>query len=118
MMSIRAAQNLQARGYTSKDVIAIVAGNVAHLAPIVFAALYLGRPICVANSSWAPDNLRMFEMTKPNLIFCDVRDYGMAIECRDKLGLKTKIFTFYETIGDSEHVETLFAETGNEEAFM
>lgn len=116
-MTIRAAQNLQKRGYNSKDVTAIVAGDVAHLAPIVFASISLIHPICVTNSSWKPDTLRMFEMTKPNLIFCDVEDYDMVVECLDDLELKAKIFTFYKTIGDSEHVELLFAETGNEDEF-
>lgn len=117
MMTIRAAQNLQKRGYNSKDVTAIVAGDVAHLAPIVFASLSLGHPICVTNSSWKPDTLRMFDMTKPNLIFCDVEDYEMVVECLDDLGLKAKIFSFYKTIGETENVENLFAETGNEEEF-
>lgn len=116
-MSIRAAQNLQKRGYNLKDVTAIVAGDVAHLAPIVFASIFLGHPICVTNSSWKPDNIRMFEMTKPNLIFCEVEDYDMVVECLNDLGLKAKIFSFYKTIGDAEHVENLFAKTGNEDEF-
>lgn len=117
MMSIRAAQNLQKRGYTTNDVTAIVAGDVAHLAPVVFASLSLRRPICVTNSSWKPDPLRMFEMTKPNLVFCDVEDYETVVECLDELGITAEIFTFYGTIDDSEHVETLFVETGSEEEF-
>lgn len=116
-MSIRAAQNLQNRGYATKDVTAIVSGDVAHLAPVVFANLSLCRPICVTNSSWKPDTLRMFDMTKPNLIFCDVEDYETVVECLNELELTAKIFTFYKTIDDSEHVENLFTETENEEEF-
>lgn len=116
-MTIRAAQNLQKRGYTSKDVTAIVAGDVAHMAPIVFASLSLGHPICVTNSSWKQDTLRMFEMTKPNLIFCDVEDYEMVVECLEDLELNAKVFSFYKTIGDAEHVDNLFGKTGNEDEF-
>lgn len=117
MMSIRAAQNLQKRGFATKDVTAIVSGDVAHLAPVVIANLSLCRPICVTNSSWKSDQFRMFEMTKPNLVFCSVEDYETVTECLEELELKAKIFTFYKTIEDSELVETLFNETGNEEEF-
>lgn len=118
MMTIRAAQNLQNRGYSSKDVTALITGDVAHLAPIVFASLCLGHPMSAMSSSWKPDLLRMIEMTKPRLIFCQADKYDLVVECLTDLELKAKIFTFNGSKGDSEPVENLFAETKCEDDFV
>lgn len=117
-MTIRAAQNLQKRGYSSKDVTALITGDVAHLAPIVFASLCLGHPMSAMDSVWKPDLLRMLEMTKPRLIFCKVDKYDVVVECMADLGLQSKVFTFNGTKGDSEPVENLFVETNCEGDFV
>lgn len=118
MMTIRAAQNLQKRGYNSKDVTALITGDVAHLAPIVFAGLCLGHPMSAMASSWKPDLLRMLEITKPRIIFCEVEKYDLVVECMADLGIQAKVFTFGGAKGDAEPVENLFVETNCEDEFV
>lgn len=118
-LTIRAAQNLQKRGYQPKQVIGFVCENSAFLSPIVFASFSLGCPINVLSTLVEKDSaLKMFQKTEPSVMFCDVEVYDVVKECMEKLGNKAKIFTFYGTKGDSEPVESLFEETGTEESFM
>lgn len=119
LKTIRAAQNLQARGYKSNQVFGILAGNVTNLPPIVFASLCLGCPINAMHTGVdRPNIVRMFEMTEPSLVFCDVKVYDLVVECLMKLGNVAKVFTFNGTKGDSESVDCLFNETGIEEEFV
>lgn len=119
MMAIRAAQNLQRRGFEPKQVFGIMSENVAHLAPIVLAAFCLGCPINPMFSSVEKtDIIRMFQISKPSVIFCEARLYDLAVDCMNQLGNSAKIFTFNGIRGDSEAVESLFTETGTEEDFL
>lgn len=119
MKTIRAAQNLRKRGYDSKHVVAIIAGNVANLAPAVYASLCLGWPIVAMYTAMEKQSiLRMFELSEPKIIFCEVKVYDLVVECLGEVGKKAKIFTFSGTKGESEAVESLFEETGTEEHFV
>lgn len=118
MKTIRAAQNLQKRGYKSKQVFGFMTGNFPDVSPIAFASLCMGCPINAQSSTWKPDMLRMLGITEPDLIFCEVEVYDVMVECLTELGNKAKIFTFNGTKGDSEPVQNLFEETGIEEEFM
>lgn len=117
MRTIRAAQNLQRRGI-DKRMIGIMAGNVADLAPIVFASLCLGCPINPIHMTSKQDIIRVLKLTEASLIFCEVKVYDLLIECLNEAAINAKIFTFNGTTGDSEAVEHLFDETGSEEDFV
>lgn len=118
LMTIRAAQNLHRRNYAaSKQVIGIISRNVAHVAPIAFAALCLGCPINSMHTNWKVDTIRVLQMTEPALIFCEAKLYDLVCECLDAVGNRAKIFTFCGTKGGSEPVENLLAETGDEDDF-
>lgn len=118
-MSIRAAQNLQRQGYgTKSEVVGFITENVHHLAPILIASLCLGSPICAMHTQWKHDTVRVMKMTKPSVIFCDVRSYDMAVDCLAEVGINAKIFTFNGTKDKSEAVENLFEETGIEDDFV
>lgn len=119
MKTIRAAQNLRKHGFKRDQVFGILSGNVAHLAPIVFAAFCLGCPINpVFTSAEKPNIIRMFQVSKPSVIFCEAKLYGLVTECMSEMGNNAKIFTFNETVGDSLLVESLFERTGTEEEFV
>lgn len=119
LKTIRAAQNLQDRGYKPNQVFGIMAENVANLPPIVFASLCLGCPINAMHTGVEKPNIvRMFEMTKPSLIFCDIKVYDLVEECLKKLGNNAKVFTFNGTKGNSESVDCLLNGTGIEEEFV
>lgn len=118
MMTIRAAQNLQRRGYNSKQVISIISGNVPHLAPIVFASICLGGPVNTIPTTPKREILRILEMTKPELVFCEIRVFDLVQKCLTELNLDAKIFTMNGTTDHAEPVENLFVKTGIEEEFV
>ena len=108
---VRAAQNLQKRGYNSKEVFTILAKNSHHLAPIVFASLAIGSAVNTLDPQFSKTELlHMLKTTKPALVFCDVESYDLVKECWTDLGNDSKIFTFGGSKDDSEPVEHLFAE--------
>lgn len=118
MMTIRAAQNLQRRGHNSKQMISIISGNVPDLVPIVFASLCLGSPVNTIPTTPKREILRILEMTKPELIFCETRVFDMVQKCLTELQMNAKIFTLNGTTDNAEPVERLFVETGIEEDFV
>lgn len=120
LKTIRVAQNLQRRGFNSKCTVATVAGNVPHLAPIVYASLCLGCPVAPMYTAMEKQSvLRMIELTEPRIIFCEVKVYDLMVECLAEVGISNvKIFTFDGVKGHSEAVDDLFNPTGNERDFV
>lgn len=118
LMTIRAAQNLQKRGYGVKQVVGIISENYAHFAPIVFAALSLGNPVNPVHGAGKSHILSTLQLIEPKLIFCGVEKYDLIVECLAELGLNAKIFTLNGKIGDAETVESLFSQTGTEAEFV
>lgn len=94
-------------------------GNVAHLAPIVFAALCLGCPINPLDMQMEKLSVsHMLQLTQPRLIFCESQVYDLIVEVLTELKMDTKIFTFNGRKADSIPVDILFVETGIEENFV
>lgn len=119
LKTIRAAQNLQKRGYEPRQVFALMAKNSHHVAPIVFASMSIGCAVNTLDSSFGKIELRhMLNMTKPVLMFCDVESYELVKECLTELGNDAKIFTFGGGKGEAETVENLLSETSREESFV
>lgn len=58
--------------------------------------------------------LHMLNITKPNLVFCDLDKYEMVKDCLIQLDNNAAIYTFGGCKEDSEDVETLFKETNEE----
>lgn len=118
LMTIRVAQNLQKRGYTTKQAISLNAGNVTNAAPVVFASISLGCPVNTMATDHKPHILSTLQLIEPKLLFCEVDKYDVTVECLKELGMTAKIFTLNGKKGDAEPVENLFSETGNEEDFV
>lgn len=118
LMTIRAAQNLQKRGYNTKQVVTLNCGNVAYSSPIIFASLCLGCPVNTLGSDWKPHMLTTLQLIEPKLVFCEVEKYDATVECLTELGIKAEIFTLNGTRDDAESVENLFVETGTEDDFV
>ena len=117
--TIRAAQNLQKRGYESKQVFALMAKNSHHVAPIVFGSISIGCPVNTLDTSFKQAELNhMLTTIKPVIMFCDVDVYDLVKECLVELKNDAKIFTFGGSKGEAEPVENLFSESPNEEYFM
>lgn len=120
LQTIRVAQNLQKRGYgTSRQTFGIIAGNVSHLAAVVFGSFCLGCPInTVYPTADKAFMIYTFRITQPSIIFCEINAYDLVKECFEEIGKSVKIFTFDGVRGDSETVECLLQETHNEEDFL
>ncbi|XP_037037635.1 4-coumarate--CoA ligase-like 7 [Bradysia coprophila] len=119
LKAIRAAQNLQQRGYEPKQVIGIMARNSHHLAPIVFASMSMGCPINAIGSTFdRADLIQNLRTPEPVVVFCDVDMYDCLQECLNEMGNNAKVFTFGGSKCDSEEVENLFIETGKEDNFL
>lgn len=117
--SIRAAQHLKARGYHKGQLVGIVSPNTHLLAPIVFASLYLGCPVGAADERFEANEMKhTLSITQPALMFCERSLYAKVRESLDALGNGAKIFTFGGQIGDSEPVESLMVEAGDETSFV
>lgn len=117
--TIRAAQNLQARGYNQKHVFGMIAANSHHVAPIFFASISNGCKINPLDPSFGKTEIiHMLGITKPVVMFCDIACYDLLNECLIELKNKAKVFTFGGQIGQSEPVENLFEETHKEHEFM
>lgn len=117
--TIRAAQNLQNRGYAQKQVFGFIGGNSHHVAPIVFASFAIGCPVTALDPSFGKTELvHMLNISNPVLLFCDLACYDLLQECLKELKNDAKIFTFGGSKGNSEQVENLFAETHEENRFM
>lgn len=116
--AIRAAQNLQTRGYQPKQVVGIIARNSHHVAPVYFASLAIGCPVNAFDPSFGKaEIIHMLSTIKPVLMFSDVACYDLLAECLTDLRNDAKIFTFGGQRGQSEPVENLFQETHNESKF-
>lgn len=96
-----------------------MADNSEYLSSIVFATFCLGCPInSLSTFVGKQDVMRMYGITKPSIVFCDVNVYDLIEECLNELNNKAKIYTFNGTKGDSEAVEHLLQATGTEDDFM
>lgn len=99
--------------------IATIAGNVADLAPIVYASLCLGWPVVTMYTSMEKSSiLRMLRLTEPKIIFCELKVYDLVVECLSKFEINAKVYTFNGTKANSEPVKSLFEESGIEEDFV
>lgn len=119
LKTIRTAQNLQKLGLKTNDVIGIVAGNTHHLTPIVLAAFCLGCPLSPLDPHYKEsDIVQRYEITKPNIVFCDISVLETIKSSLKKLNNKCKIFTFDGQHDSAIAVEAIFIDTFTEENFV
>lgn len=117
--TIRAAQNLQNRGYKPKERFALLARNNHHVAPIVFASLAIGCPLNCLDASFTKTELvHMLKTTEPTVVFCQDICYQLLVECLNEVSNSAKVFVFGDNDGQCESIENLFLETHKEHEFM
>lgn len=117
--TIRAAQNLQNRGYKQKQTFSLLSRNGHDVAPIVFASLAMGCPLNCLDASFTKTELvHMLKTTVPTVVFCQQICYELLVECLNEVSNSAKIFVFGDTHGQCESVENLFLETHRERGFL
>lgn len=118
--TIRAAQNLQKRGFQSRQVFSFM--NIQpseHIASIVLASFCLACPIAPLHSLMSKEEMiSILAKTKPSVMFCDESAYEETSQILKELNFDVKFFIFGRPIDDLETVESLFVETGNESNFV
>lgn len=117
--TVRVAQNLQKRGFKSRQVFGFMAENTDHLAAIVLASFCLACPIAPLNSSLSkPEIVRILTKTKPSVIFCDADVYELLNEVMKEISHNVKVFTIGGKIDGVEPIEHLLVDTGDEKNFV
>lgn len=119
LKTIRAAQNLQIKGFQSGQTFSFMVNHDDNLVPIILASLCLGCPINALHPLLSKQELISVLMkTKPSVIFCASNEYHRIEEVLIELKFDIKLFIFDETINGIESVESLFVETGIENQFV
>lgn len=119
MKATRAAQNLQKRGYKSRELFCFVAANTDDLLPIYLASIGLACTTVPLHSILTKDEMvPILIKVQPTVIFCDDSSYDQLNEALIELKLKSKIFIIGEPIDGIESAKSLFIETGDECNFV
>lgn len=76
------------------DIIGIMAAGSSYVMPVCYAALFIGSPFfCMEISLDKESILRLWNIIKPKVIFCDDGFYNLTKEVTSKLYLNCKIYT-------------------------
>lgn len=119
LSTIRAAKNLQRRGFRSRQVFGFLAGDSDHLASILMASICLTCPIAPMHPMLSKQEIVCFlGKTKPTVIFCDASSCHQLMEALEELNFKVEVFTFHEKFDGLEQVDDLLVGTGDENNFV
>lgn len=119
MKTVRAAQNLQKRGFKTGDVFGFMVDHTDNLAPILMASLCLANKISPLHPTLSKNEIvRFFLEAKPSAAFCEVSACDQLLEALKELPFKVQVFTFDGYVNGCEHVDSLFVETGEENCFV
>lgn len=98
--------------------IGFLVGNNSNVAPIAFASIAIGCAICPFDTTLEKSRLlELLKITKPVLMFSDVKSCAVLKECLTELGNKANIFVFEGAQSQFDHVDDLFKKTHNENQF-
>ncbi|KAH8252221.1 hypothetical protein KR038_004271, partial [Drosophila bunnanda] len=115
--AIRIAQFFKGRGLNHKDIIGIAAGHSKYLLSLGVACLMNGTPFHSPHSVLDEATLKhVFSITKPNLIFCDGKNY-------EKLKAATmewqpEIYTLTDHVEGVPNIESLLEPTNTEMSYQ
>lgn len=116
--SIRVAQNLTRLGIKKGDVIGFMCTNSIKLPELIYGCFLIGAPVNPLDIGFKKDDIKhMFEVTIPKLVFCDSAVYETVKLSLDEINSNATIITLREPITGVHYVDSLLAETGNEEFF-
>lgn len=118
-MATRAAQNLQKRGFKSREMFCFMATNTDYVLPIYLASIGLSCPAIPLHTMLdTKEIVPILLQTKPSVVFCDASAYDQMKEALKKSEIYAKVFTFGGHVDGVESVHNLFVETGNESDFV
>lgn len=115
--SVILARNLQNKGITPDDVVALSAHNTLDSCLPLTACLLLGVPIAVLDPSFALNDVKhLLNISKPRLIFCESGSIKTMKEAIEENALQSEIVDLDST-GQCTPFTCLLSSTGNEDSF-
>lgn len=119
LKTVRAAQNLQSRGFEPRQVFCFMADHSDNLTPIILASACLACPILALHPSLSKDEIvRILKKAKPSAVFCDGKACDEMKAALKEMQLNAEMFTLDGHFDGFEPVESLFAETNMENDFV
>lgn len=108
-LTMNVAKNFRYFGCESGHVIFFMTKNTADIAPLLFAALYLGAQVtAVPIFSSRTEYEEFLNLTKPKFLICDLNVCKMSKQCLVKLKIDATLFSFDGQSDDSIAVNILF----------
>ncbi|KAH8413758.1 hypothetical protein KR222_007589, partial [Zaprionus bogoriensis] len=84
--SMRVASYMRSLGIDQLDIVGIAARNTTHISAVAYACLFNGTPFHAININYEEEVVtKLFETTKPRLIFCDGDEYEKVKAATAKL---------------------------------
>lgn len=118
-MATRAAQNLQTRGFKSREMFCFMATNTDYVLPIYLASIGLSCPAIPLHSMLdIKEMVPILVRTKPSVVFCEAKSYNDMNEALKESKLDAKVFIIDGHVDGVESVHNLFVETGYESDFV
>lgn len=120
LRSIRIGQNLiDKAGVKSGDMIVLIARNNDNIASLMYACMSIGTPFMPLDGFFeVPEMVHMFEIFKPNMIFCELGRLNTVKTALTQLLLNIPIITFDKSKAeDVQCIDDYLLPTGIEDNF-
>ncbi|GAB0086926.1 hypothetical protein DMENIID0001_011510 [Sergentomyia squamirostris] len=104
--TLKIAWNLQKRGCSKGDVIAIMALNSHHVTTAALAGLYLAAPVNGLDPNFTEsETSHMLNMAEPKFIFCDNTVVKILMKVVSDLKLTTRLIVFGQKVDKLWHID-------------
>ncbi|EDV94910.1 GH15741 [Drosophila grimshawi] len=106
--SMHVASYMRSLGLVQTDIVGIIGRNTTHIFAVVYGCFFNGIAFHSLNTSYEQSTIeKLFDITKPRLIFCDGEDYEKVKSATEKLN--AKIITMRNHQSGSISIEEVFA---------
>uniref|UniRef100_A0A6P4ETA7 Luciferin 4-monooxygenase-like n=1 Tax=Drosophila rhopaloa TaxID=1041015 RepID=A0A6P4ETA7_DRORH len=87
--AIRIATYMRNLDLTQRDIVGIIARNTTHISAVAYACFFNGIALHSLNPSYLPEIIeKLFQNTKPRIVFCDGDEYEKVRAATAKLDVK------------------------------
>ncbi|XP_017007188.2 luciferin 4-monooxygenase-like [Drosophila takahashii] len=106
--SMRVASFMRSEGLLQSDVVGIIGRNTTHMLAVAYACFFNGIAFHSLNTSYDRDTIeKVYNITKPRLIFCDGDEFEKVRDATSKLDVK--IVTMRNHPSDSIRIDEVLA---------
>ncbi|EDW39075.1 GL13596 [Drosophila persimilis] len=105
--AMRVASYMRGLGLKKTDIVGLVARNTTHLVAVAYDCFFNGIPFHSLNIAYEQSTIeKLFNITRPRLIFCDGDEYERVLAATENLG--TRIITMrYHLFGKSSRIQDI-----------